>query len=31
MDKDLFRFDKGDLSKAYEKVARRLVPEIFEE
>ena len=30
MDKDLFRFDKGDLSKAYEEVARRLVPEIFE-
>ncbi|MGM0771205.1 MAG: phosphoribosylaminoimidazolesuccinocarboxamide synthase [Halobacteriota archaeon] len=31
MDKDIFRFDKGDLSKAYEEVARRLVPEIFEE
>ncbi len=30
MDKDLFRFDKGDLSKAYEEVARRIVPEIFE-
>lgn len=29
MDKDIFRFDKGDLSKAYEEVARRLVPEIF--
>ncbi len=29
MDKDIFRFDKGDLSKAYEAVARRLVPEIF--
>jgi phosphoribosylaminoimidazole-succinocarboxamide synthase len=30
MDKDIFRFDKGDLSKTYEKVARRIVPEIFE-
>ena len=30
MDKDIFRFDKGDLSKAYEEVARRIVPEIFE-
>lgn len=29
MDKDIFRFDKGDLSKAYEEVARRIVPEIF--
>ncbi|MCS3923962.1 phosphoribosylaminoimidazolesuccinocarboxamide synthase [Methanosalsum natronophilum] len=29
LDKDLFRFDKGDLSKAYEEVARRIVPEIF--
>jgi phosphoribosylaminoimidazole-succinocarboxamide synthase len=30
MDKDIFRFDKGDLSKAYEEVARRIIPEIFE-
>jgi phosphoribosylaminoimidazole-succinocarboxamide synthase len=30
MDKDIFRFDKGDLSRAYEEVARRIVPEIFE-
>ena len=30
LDKDVFRFDKGDLSKAYEDVARRIVPEIFE-
>ena len=30
MDKDIFRFDKGDLSKTYEEVARRIVPEIFE-
>ncbi len=30
MDKDVFRFDKGDISKAYEDVARRIVPEIFE-
>ncbi|MDP2216647.1 MAG: phosphoribosylaminoimidazolesuccinocarboxamide synthase [Methanolobus sp.] len=29
MDKDIFRFDKGDLSKTYEEVARRIVPEIF--
>lgn len=29
-DKDVFRFDKGDLTKAYETVARKLVPEIFE-
>ncbi|MDK2911108.1 MAG: phosphoribosylaminoimidazole-succinocarboxamide synthase [Methanolobus sp.] len=29
MDKDIFRFDKGDLSKAYEEVAKRIVPEIF--
>ncbi|MCL2141465.1 MAG: phosphoribosylaminoimidazolesuccinocarboxamide synthase [Methanimicrococcus sp.] len=28
-DKDIFRFEKGDLSKAYETVARKLVPEIF--
>jgi phosphoribosylaminoimidazole-succinocarboxamide synthase len=30
MDKDIFRFDKGDLSKTYEEVAKRIVPEIFE-
>lgn len=30
LDKDVFRFDKGDLLKAYEEVARRIVPEIFE-
>ncbi len=30
MDKDVFRFDKGDISKAYEEVARRIVPELFE-
>ncbi|AEH61689.1 phosphoribosylaminoimidazole-succinocarboxamide synthase [Methanosalsum zhilinae DSM 4017] len=30
LDKDIFRFDKGDLTKAYEEVARRIVPEIFE-
>jgi phosphoribosylaminoimidazole-succinocarboxamide synthase len=30
MDKDIFRFNKGDISKAYEEVARRIVPEIFE-
>jgi phosphoribosylaminoimidazole-succinocarboxamide synthase len=29
MDKDVFRFNKGDISKAYEEVARRIVPEIF--
>lgn len=29
MDKDVFRFDKGDISKAYEEVARRIVPERF--
>ena len=29
LDKDLFRQDKGNLSKAYEEVARRIVPEIF--
>ena len=28
-DKDIFRYDKGDLTKAYETVARKLVPEIF--
>ncbi|MDD5472512.1 MAG: phosphoribosylaminoimidazolesuccinocarboxamide synthase, partial [Candidatus Methanoperedens sp.] len=26
-----FRFDKGDLVAAYREVARRIVPEIFEE
>ena len=30
MDKDVFRFDKGDISKAYEEVARRIAPELFE-
>jgi phosphoribosylaminoimidazole-succinocarboxamide synthase len=30
MDKDVFRFNKGDISKAYEEVARRIVPELFE-
>jgi len=30
LDKDVFRFDKGDISKAYEDVARRIVPEIFD-
>lgn len=29
LDKDIFRFDKGDLTKAYEEVAKRIVPEIF--
>jgi phosphoribosylaminoimidazole-succinocarboxamide synthase len=29
MDKDVFRYDTGDLSKVYEEVARRIVPEIF--
>lgn len=29
-DKDIFRYDKGDLTKAYETVARKLVPEIFD-
>ncbi len=29
LDKDVFRFDKGDLISAYEEVARRIVPEIF--
>ncbi|WNY25914.1 Phosphoribosylaminoimidazole-succinocarboxamide synthase [Methanolapillus millepedarum] len=29
LDKDVFRFDKGDPSKTYEIVARKLVPEIF--
>ena len=30
LDKDVFRFDKGDLASAYREVARRIVPEIFE-
>jgi phosphoribosylaminoimidazole-succinocarboxamide synthase len=30
LDKDVFRFDKGDVTGTYEKVARRIVPEIFE-
>ena len=30
LDKDIFRFDKGDLTKAYETVARKIAPEIFE-
>ncbi len=30
LDKDVFRFDKGDLVSAYREVARRIVPEIFE-
>lgn len=29
LDKDVFRFDKGDLVAAYREVARRIVPEIF--
>ena len=29
-DKDIFRYEKGDLTKAYEIVARKLVPEIFD-
>jgi len=29
LDKDVFRFDKGDISAAYEEVAKRIVPEIF--
>src|SRR3972149_4881828 len=31
LDKDVFRFDKGDLAAAYREVARRIVPEIFKE
>ncbi|MFZ3385275.1 MAG: phosphoribosylaminoimidazolesuccinocarboxamide synthase [Candidatus Methanoperedens sp.] len=31
LDKDVFRFDKGDLVAAYREVARRIVPEIFKE
>jgi len=30
LDKDVFRFNKGDLVAAYMEVARRIVPEIFE-
>ncbi|MDK2891673.1 phosphoribosylaminoimidazolesuccinocarboxamide synthase [Methanohalophilus sp.] len=30
LDKDVFRFDKGNVTGVYEKVARRIVPEIFE-
>ncbi|MDF1557620.1 MAG: phosphoribosylaminoimidazolesuccinocarboxamide synthase [ANME-2 cluster archaeon] len=30
LDKDVFRFDKGDLAAAYREVARRIVPEIFD-
>ncbi|WP_129597487.1 phosphoribosylaminoimidazolesuccinocarboxamide synthase [Methanohalophilus profundi] len=30
LDKDVFRFNKGNVSGTYEKLARRLVPEIFE-
>lgn len=30
LDKDVFRFDKGDLASAYSEVAHRIVPEIFE-
>jgi phosphoribosylaminoimidazole-succinocarboxamide synthase len=30
LDKDVFRFEKGDLVAAYREVARRIVPEIFE-
>lgn len=30
LDKDVFRFDKGDLASAYREVARRIVPEIFD-
>jgi len=30
LDKDVFRFDKGDLAAAYTEVARRIVPEIFD-
>lgn len=29
LDKDVFRFDKGDLVAAYREAARRVVPEIF--
>ena len=31
LDKDVFRFDKGDLVAAYREVARRIVPEIFKD
>jgi len=30
LDKDVFRFDKGDLASAYSEVAHRIVSEIFE-
>jgi phosphoribosylaminoimidazole-succinocarboxamide synthase len=30
LDKDVFRFEKGDLASAYSEVAHRIVPEIFE-
>lgn len=30
LDKDVFRFDKGDLITAYEEVARRICPELFQ-
>ena len=30
LDKDVFRFDKGDLAAAYMEVAQRIVPEIFD-
>ncbi len=30
LDKDVFRFGKGDVTDTYEKVARRIVPEIFD-
>jgi len=29
LDKDVFRFDKGDIVAAYREVAKRIVPEIF--
>ncbi len=31
LDKDVFRFDKGDIVAAYREVARRIAPEIFNE
>lgn len=31
LDKDVFRFDKGDLVAAYREVAKRIVPEIFKD
>lgn len=30
LDKDVFRFDKGDVMEAYKEVAKRIIPEIFE-